>query len=130
MGQAPGVSYRAFLAQMIHEDVLLAGDETSQEAGENRVTCVETCIARLLEPILAALSPPALRAIEYAAFLPPDNIPFPWLRDLLLDDFPELNRAAETREAEGLRSRMAQPGPSETSEPAASRSKQSPRFSS
>ena len=44
---------------------------------------------RLLEPTLASLSPAELRAVEYAALLPPDNVPLPWLRDLLAAEFPE-----------------------------------------
>jgi tetratricopeptide (TPR) repeat protein len=42
---------------------------------------------------LAALSPVELRAVEYAALLPPDNVPVPWIRDLLVVDFPDLGRS-------------------------------------
>ena len=59
------------------------------EARDRLAWHTETCIRRLLEPTLASLSPAELRAVEYAALLPSDNVPLPWLRELLAADFPD-----------------------------------------
>ena len=70
------------------------------EAHDRLAWHTETCIRRLLEPTLASLSPAELRAVEYAALLPPDNVPLPWLRELLAADFPDRNGSAPSREGE------------------------------
>ena len=51
--------------------------EVGPEAQRRLAWHAESCIARLLEPTLAALSPAELRAVEYAAFLTPDNVALP-----------------------------------------------------
>jgi tetratricopeptide (TPR) repeat protein len=87
-----GVSYREF-AESLERDGISVMEAVGPEAKGRLAWHDESSMARLLEPTLAALAPSALRAVEYAAFLPPDNVPLPWLRDLLLGDFPELSRA-------------------------------------
>jgi tetratricopeptide (TPR) repeat protein len=67
-------------------------DEVATEAQGRLAWHAESDVARLLEPTLAALSPTESRAVEYAAFLAPDSVPIPWLRDLVLADFPDLAR--------------------------------------
>jgi hypothetical protein len=86
----PGVSYREFAGSLERDGFTLLEDQASPAARGRLEWHEESGIARLLEPNLAALGPAELRAVEYAAFLPPDNVPFPWLRDLLLADFPDL----------------------------------------
>ena len=47
---------------------------------------IETNIARLLEPTFERLErdcPLAMRALEWAALLPPDNVPLIWLKELI-----------------------------------------------
>ncbi len=49
----------------------------------------ERWLQAVLGSALALLTPPARRALEYAALLPPDHVPVPWLRTLVGQDFPE-----------------------------------------
>ena len=95
---SPGVPYREFVAQLDPDAVMPRDDETDRGTAKDKVRRAEKCIAILLEPILAALSPAELRAVELAAFLPPDNVPLPWICDLLLADFPDLREPSVFRE--------------------------------
>jgi hypothetical protein len=47
-------------------------------------------LSAVLMPVLMGLNPAARRALEYAALLPPDYVPMPWLKTLVTHDFPEL----------------------------------------
>jgi hypothetical protein len=87
------VTYRDFALSLEREGISLLEEEVGPEARGRLAWHAESCIARLLEPTLAALSPAELLAVEYAACLPPDNVPLPWLHDLLLAAFPDLGRA-------------------------------------
>ncbi len=84
------VSYRQLLEHLEREGIVVLEEEVGPEAAGGKIRHAETCIARLLEPTLGSLKPEELRAVEYTAFLPPDNVPIPWLRHLLLADFPAL----------------------------------------
>ena len=88
----PHVSYREFAESLERDGITLLEEEVGPEARGRLAWHAESCIARLLEPTLAALAPAELRAVEYAAFLPADNVPLPWIRDLLLADFSNLAR--------------------------------------
>jgi tetratricopeptide (TPR) repeat protein len=46
--------------------------------------------AVLLNPVLPNLTPIERRALDYAALLPADQVPLPWLETLVGRDFPEL----------------------------------------
>ncbi len=50
----------------------------------------EKRLEQVLRPTLAELSPAALCLLRFAALLPPDRIVLPWLRDLVLQHYPEL----------------------------------------
>ncbi len=86
------VSYRALLEHLEREGIMVLEEEVGPEAAGGKIRHAETCIARLLEPTLASLKPEERRAVEFAAFLALDNVPIPWLRELLLADFPALAR--------------------------------------
>ena len=85
----PQVTYRVFAEGLQRDGIELMDTTAGPEARKRLAWHTETCIRRLLEPTLASLSPAELRAVEYAAILPPDNLPLPWLRDLLTAQFPE-----------------------------------------
>jgi ppGpp synthetase/RelA/SpoT-type nucleotidyltranferase len=51
-------------------------------------------LSAVLGPTLTALSPGERRALEYAALLPPDCVPLPWLKTLVVADFPEIGQPA------------------------------------
>ena len=46
--------------------------------------------AKIFGQIFSLLTPVEMRVLEYAALLPPDSIPSPWLFDLVKDEFPEM----------------------------------------
>jgi tetratricopeptide (TPR) repeat protein len=92
LSENPDVSCRDFLEHLERDGITVLYDEAGPDAG-TKLEDAKTCIAWLLRPTLRLLKAAELRAVEYAAFLPPDNVPLPWLRDLLESDFPELNRA-------------------------------------
>ena len=87
----PDVSYRDYLARLEQEGVF----RTMSGAGEDRLVAGqlsehrETLIGALLEPTLSGLDDAELLALEYAAFLAPDSVALPWLRALVLEDYPE-----------------------------------------
>lgn len=49
----------------------------------------------ILESTLAGLSPPAITALRFAALLPPDGVPWPWLRALTVACHPEVGEKDE-----------------------------------
>ena len=69
-------------------------DETVLKSAEDIRYDHDRRLSAVLAPTLAALSPPERRALEYAAFLPPDHLPLPWLRALVVADFPEVGQPA------------------------------------
>ena len=61
-----------------------AGDDPSVKARLS--AAIETNIGELLKPTFERLeqeNPLAMRALEWAALMPPDHVPWPWLRDLI-----------------------------------------------
>jgi len=50
----------------------------------------EKRLPAVLGPTLDSLAAEERRAMEYAALLPPDRVPLPWLKPLVIGDFPEL----------------------------------------
>jgi len=65
---------------------LLAEDQDVELRRHNH----ERRLQAVLSPTLAGLSEPERLAVEYAACLPPDHAPLPWLRQLVVAQFPEL----------------------------------------
>ena len=92
MRERKDVSYRAFADRLRLDGIELMNTTASPKASGKLEWHDESFIARLIEPTLAALAPAEIRAVEFAAFLQPDHVPLPWLRDLLTVEFPELNR--------------------------------------
>lgn len=50
----------------------------------------ERRLSAVLGPVLDGLKPAERHFMEYAALLPPDQVPLPWLKELVTQDFPEL----------------------------------------
>ena len=50
----------------------------------------EKRLEQVLLPTLADLSPEARCVLQFAAYLPPDHVVLPWLRDLVLEHYPKL----------------------------------------
>ncbi len=51
----------------------------------------ERSLSAILKSVLEGLQPAERRFMEYVALLPPDQVPLPWLKELVTHDFPELS---------------------------------------
>ena len=83
----PSATYTGVAEGLELEDLdRLAEDQDVELRRHNH----ERRLAAVLKPTLDGLEPPELRTLQYAALLPPDHVPLPWLRELATADFPEL----------------------------------------
>jgi len=92
--QNPDISCAAYLARLKREG-LGALDGAGSDDLVRLSRHPQTLLGPLLEPTLAGLSEPEMLTLEYAALLPPDSVPLPWLRDLVGEEFPEATREPE-----------------------------------
>jgi tetratricopeptide (TPR) repeat protein len=94
LGERAGrVTCAAFLERMKKEglgkfDDIIRGTKGGIRHGEK-------LIGATLKPTLDLLSEQERLVLSYAALLPPDSIPLPWLRTLAAKDFPDLGHDAE-----------------------------------
>ena len=94
LGERAGrVSCAAFLERMRKEGL----GKFDDVAGTTKTGIFhgERLVGATLKPTLDLLSEAERLVLSYAALLPPDSIPLPWLRALAAKDFPELGRDAE-----------------------------------
>jgi tetratricopeptide (TPR) repeat protein len=72
-------------------------DDLDQFAEDNDVTLRrhndERRLQAVLAPTLDGLSPAERLTVEYAACLAPDHVALPWLRELVIAQFPELGQS-------------------------------------
>ena len=73
----------------------LTGLEGAASATSEGVRHGEKSLSATLAPTLERLGERERLALAYAALLPPDHVPLPWLRALMAGRFPELGRDAE-----------------------------------
>ncbi len=73
----------------------LTGLEGAVSATSEGVRHGEKSLSATLAPTLERLGEPERLALAYAALLPPDHVPLPWLRALMAERFSELGRDAE-----------------------------------
>jgi tetratricopeptide (TPR) repeat protein len=86
----PEISYVEFLNKLATDGLLPPLDAAGGEAAyTNRVRHAQTLIGPLLKPTLDSLEVLEVFALEYAAFLPPDNLPVPWIQALVEEDLPD-----------------------------------------
>ena len=76
------------------EGIDFAGDKTKAKTAIDHTKL----ISATLSPTLDLLSPAETLVLSYAALLPPDSIPLPWIKTLVTKDFPELGESAEIGE--------------------------------
>ena len=93
LGEFSGsVTCAGFLARLRTEG--LAGLDTAAMQASDIVLHREKRIAATLVPTLERLGPAETLALNYAALMPADHIPLPWIRALAAAEFPELGRDA------------------------------------
>lgn len=94
LGQfANDVTCAAFLARLKKEG--LEGLDTAATQSSEGVLHGEKRLSATLQPTLERLGAAEKLALEFAALLPPDQVPLPWLRALVAKTFPEMERDAE-----------------------------------
>jgi tetratricopeptide (TPR) repeat protein len=94
LGQfANDVTCAAFLARLKMEG--LEGLDTAAGQSSEGVLHGEMRLGATLQPTLERLGAAEKLAMEFAALLPPDQVPLPWLRALVAKTFLEMERDAE-----------------------------------
>ncbi len=94
LGQfANDVTCAAFLARLKKEG--LKGLDTAATQSSEGVLHGEKRLSATLQPTLERLGAPEKLALEFAALLPPDQVPLPWLRALVAKTIPELGHDAD-----------------------------------
>ncbi len=93
LGERTGsITCSALLERLRREG--LPGLEGMARATKTGIRHGERLISATLAPTLALLGQDELLTLSYAALLPPDSIPLPWLRTLVTEDFPKLGQDA------------------------------------
>lgn len=94
LGQfANDVTCAAFLARLKKEG--LEGLDSAASQSSEGVLHGEKRLRSTLQPTLERLGASEKLALEFAALLPPDQVPLPWLRALVAKTFPEMEHDAE-----------------------------------
>ncbi len=98
LGSYPDVAYEQFARELDAHGIGIALEVVGYDDNvKNLIQHPETLIGAPFERSLVRLnSPLALRALEYAAFLPPDLVPLAWLKRLVEQD-SELADAREPK---------------------------------
>ena len=81
------MTYRELNEWLIDEGLSILDHDLAESAAGKLAGHTQTVLAKLFEPTLNRLNDIELRALEYAALLPPDIVPLTWLRALLRDDY-------------------------------------------
>jgi len=91
LANEPEVTYTGFLNRLRAQILPTLDDLGTKEEIELR-RHNEKLLAKLLQPTLDSLAPPERLAVQYAALLPADQLPLPWLRALVSQAFPEMGQ--------------------------------------
>ncbi len=78
------VSCADFLDVLKSKGVDYAGEHTNKQLSHTKL------ISATLTPTLDSLSPEETLILAYASLLPPDSIPLPWLKELVVKEYPQL----------------------------------------
>ncbi len=85
----PETNYAQFAEGLGLEDLETIADSDDVELRRHNH---QRRLSAVLGPVLDELQPAERRALEYAACLPPDLVPLPWLQTLVTQDFPDLSQ--------------------------------------
>ncbi|MEK6257480.1 MAG: tetratricopeptide repeat protein [Planctomycetota bacterium] len=91
LAEHPSVTCEDCLQRLGLEDLETLDDLTTDPNAELRRHNHERRLQAVLGPTLAALTPAARRALEFAALLSPDHVPLRWLQVLVANDLPEVS---------------------------------------
>ena len=92
LGIHPEISPSAFLQQLQDKGLPLADAVVTHDDGAvaEQMLTQSKQLGLILDATLEKLSAPARSALHFAALLPPDTVPWPWLRALTEAEHPEL----------------------------------------
>jgi len=87
----PETSYHKLADGLGLEDLeTIAGSEDIKLRHHNH----ERRLTAVLSPVLRSLSAAEHRTLQYASLMPPDQVPLPWLRELVTHDYPKLAKSS------------------------------------
>ena len=94
LGHNMSISLKDYLAGMIRKGLSLKLDQAGDDSRvrSQLSEAIETNIGELLEPTFVRLeqeNPLAMRALQWAALMPPDDVPWSWLQTLLESEHGE-----------------------------------------
>ena len=91
LGLHPEITPSAFLAGLRKKGLPSADALPAKHADvAEQMLHQDKQLTLILQATLAKLNEPALAALRFAALLPPDTVPWPWLRELTLARHPEM----------------------------------------
>ncbi len=93
LGLHPEVAPSAFLATLQAQGLPVTDTLVDRDANlAAQMLTQSKQLGLILDATLAKLAAPARTALGFAALLPPDSVPWPWLRSLTVGEHPELGR--------------------------------------
>lgn len=90
LGLHPEISPSAFLSGLLRKGLSSVDHLGKRDDVQARILHQEKQLNVILQDTLSLLDAPAKTALEFAALLPPDNVPWPWLKGLVTEIHPEL----------------------------------------
>ena len=91
LGLHPEVAPSAFLSSLTARGLPAADNIPAQDADvAAQMLTQNKQLGLILDTTLAQLDAPTRTVLQFAALLPPDTVPWPWLRELTLADHPEI----------------------------------------
>ncbi|HLG16227.1 MAG TPA: toll/interleukin-1 receptor domain-containing protein [Blastocatellia bacterium] len=112
LGLYPDVSPTSFLDRLRRDGLPTTDLLPKEEDVAGRILHQEKQLAVILRSTLGLLEPAARTALEFASLLPPDSVPWPWLRELVTSRHAEMSHTrpghpdpwvAVRRRLEGMR---------------------------
>lgn len=83
------ITCAAFLELQKREGIEFVGEKTKTVINHTKL------ISATIAPTLDMLSPQETLILNYASLLPPDTIPLPWIKELVIKEFSELGTEVE-----------------------------------
>lgn len=94
LGLHEEVTPAAYLSGMRRKGLHIVDALGGREDIQNQMLHREKQLSIILETTLGLLDEPGRTALRFASLLPPDSVPWPWLKTLVLRSHPELARFA------------------------------------
>ncbi|MCB1804956.1 MAG: TIR domain-containing protein, partial [Candidatus Competibacteraceae bacterium] len=90
LGLHPDISPQAFLQRLDGEGLISTDALPAEDDVAAQIRHQDKQLALILDATLVNLDAPTRTALRYAAMMPPDSVPWPWLRDLTVQQHSEI----------------------------------------